>query len=402
MAEKISGRSRLTRRPVHGGLEVLDANWQASALEAAANAIVIADRDGTITWTNPAFTLLTGYAREEVIGQNTRVLKSDRHDPDFFEQMWSTVLAGQVWHGELTNRRKDGSEYTEEMTITPVTGTDDTLSHFVAVKQDVTERRSAADALDAAMQAAEAANHAKSEFLACMSHELRTPLNAIIGFTRLMLDECEQPLDDKNARRAEKVWRNSRTLLALIDDILDLSRIEAGELTLSLERVDVAPLVKEVVETFQPHVPAAVAVTVELIPNHDGRCECIGDLGRLRQILNNLLGNAAKFTRAGSIEVTVAPQTDTLSIRVADTGIGIAASQLQAVFQEFYQADASDGRQAGGSGLGLAICRKLCRLMGGEITVASRLGVGSVFELRLPAAPAQPPSQGENQDTPAC
>jgi PAS domain S-box-containing protein len=381
-----------------GGLEVLDGNWQASALEAAANAIVIADRDGTITWTNPAFTLLTGYTREEVVGQNTRVLKSGRHGPTFYEQMWSTILAGQVWHGEVTNRRKDGSEYTEEMTITPVNGADDTLSHFVAVKQDVTARRHAADALDAAMQAAEAANHAKSEFLACMSHELRTPLNAIIGFTQLMRDEREQPLDDKNARRAEKVWRNSRTLLALIDDILDLSRIEAGELTLSRERIDVAALVEDVVETFQPQIPDMIAVTVELNPDDDGGCTCTGDPDRLRQIINNLLSNAAKFTREGSITVTVAPLADMLAIRVADTGIGIAASQLQAVFQEFYQADASDGRRSGGSGLGLAICRKLCRLMDGEITVASRLGVGSIFEVRLPVAPAPPVLQtGENQ-----
>jgi PAS domain S-box-containing protein len=364
---------------------VQDKNWQASALEAAANAIVIVDRNGTITWTNPAFTTLTGYSVEEVVGQHTRVLKSGRHDPSFYQQLWSTILAGQIWRGEVTNRRKDGSEYIEEMTITPVITGDDTVSHFVAVKQDVTARRTAVDALDAALHAAEAANRAKSEFLACMSHELRTPLNAIIGFTQLMIDERESTLDEKNAGRAEKVWRNSRTLLALIDDILDLSRIEAGQIALSTEPIDVAALVHDVVETFQPQVPAAVAVTVNVALDASGRCECIGDPMRLRQILNNLLSNAAKFTRAGSIVVAVEPQVDALCIRVADTGIGIDASQLHAVFREFYQADASDIRQAGGSGLGLAICRKLCRLMGGDITVASRLGVGSVFELRLPA-----------------
>ena len=162
--------------------------WRSAALESAANGILITDPNGRIRWANPAFTTLTGYSAAEAVGQNPRLLKSDKQDEAFYQTLWQTILAGNVWHGEVINRRKDGTLYEEEMTITPVRNAAGAIASFVAIKQDVTQRKQAEEALRTAKETAEAATRAKSEFLANMSHEIRTPMNGIIGMTELALD----------------------------------------------------------------------------------------------------------------------------------------------------------------------------------------------------------------------
>jgi len=236
-----------------------------------------------------------------------------------------------------------------------------------------------------AREAADAANRAKSEFLAKMSHELRTPLNSIIGFTEMMIDDAKDPPNEKRARRLEKVHRNSKNLLALINDILDISKIEADRLALDCGKVDVAAVIQECAESIRPLVKGDRVEIRRLIDETiTSGFRWTGDAIRLTQIVTNLLSNAAKFTESGHIELRVKTDAGSLVIEVEDTGIGIAPDHLSTIFDEFEQVDSSSTRRAGGTGLGLSICRKLCKLMGGQVTAASTLGIGSCFTVILP------------------
>jgi signal transduction histidine kinase len=236
---------------------------------------------------------------------------------------------------------------------------------------------------DKSRQLAEASQH-KSQFLANMSHELRTPLNAIIGVTEMLREDAESLNQDLEP--LDRVLGAGRHLLALINDILDLSKIEAGRMELQLETLPLAPLIADVVKTIEPLAAKnGNRVTVHCDP-------AIGTLHadqmRLRQALLNLMSNANKFTERGTIAVDVRhgqeDGSDCVSISVADTGIGMTAEQMGKLFQEFSQADASTTRKYGGTGLGLVISRRFCQMMGGDITVASQPGHGSTFTIRLP------------------
>ncbi len=244
------------------------------------------------------------------------------------------------------------------------------------------ELRTLNTTLEKARKEALAATRAKSEFLANMSHELRTPMNSIIGFTELMIDDEQDPPAGKRARRLEKVHRNAKNLLALLNDVLDLSKIEAERLTLECVSVDVAALVHECVESARPLLQNGRVELTQHIQSQLPPWE--GDPVRLRQIVTNVLSNAAKFTEDGWIAVRVGTQDECILIDVEDSGIGISAEDLPKVFDKFEQVDSSSARRAGGTGLGLAICRKLCELMGCQITVKSEPGAGSCFTVRLP------------------
>ena len=245
----------------------------------------------------------------------------------------------------------------------------------------------------------EVASRHKSQFLANMSHELRTPLNAIIGVTEMLLEDAQAAAQPDQIEAHERILRAGRHLLALINDILDLSKIEAGKLELSLESVALVPMVEDVVATIRP-LAAKNANQVEV--------DCAADAGviqadptRLRQALLNLASNASKFTERGRIRIAVTRQPDGggrdwVTVAVSDTGIGMTAEQMAKLFEEFTQADASTTRKYGGTGLGLAISRRLCRMMGGDITVTSAPGQGSIFTIRLPAdARVGPPAATE-------
>lgn len=236
--------------------------------------------------------------------------------------------------------------------------------------------------LEKAREGALAATRAKSKFLAQMSHELRTPMNSIIGFTQLMIEDAEDPPNQKRAGRLEKVDRNAQNLLALLNDLLDVSKIEAERLTLDCASVDVAALVRECVESAQPLLQNDQVRLTQHIQSKLPLWK--GDQVRLRQIVTNLLSNSAKFTEHGCIAVRVGTQDGHMIIEVEDSGIGISAEDLPRVFRQFEQVDSSNARRASGTGLGLAICRRLCELMGGRIAVESELGVGSCFTVRLP------------------
>jgi signal transduction histidine kinase len=240
--------------------------------------------------------------------------------------------------------------------------------------------------LRVARDASDEANRAKSQFLANMSHELRTPLNAIIGYSEMLIEDAEDQEQPETILDLKKIHLAGKHLLALISDILDLSKIEAGKMDICLETFDVSNLINEVVSTVQPIV-AANASTLHLKVAAD-----IGtmhsDLTKIRQSMLNLLSNACKFTEQGTIWLQADRETvdgsDWLTFRIRDTGIGMTLEQMEKLFKEFMQADSSTTRKYGGTGLGLAITRRFCRLLGGDVVVESALGQGSTFTIRLP------------------
>ena len=353
---------------------------QGAALESAANAIVITDAQGDISWVNPAFTQLTGYSREEAIGANPRVLKSGKHPQAFYRDMWETIQAGRIWHDELINRRKDGTLYDEEMTITPVVEGKSEITHYVAIKQDITLRRQAEEELRRAREVAEEANRSKSAFLANMSHEIRTPMNGVMGMTDLALDT---DLTNEQREYLTTVKSSAESLLTLLNDILDFSKIEAGKL--ELDPIDFE-LRNGLADTLNTLAVRAHSKHLELACHVESDVPdvLVGDIHRLRQILVNLVGNAIKFTEHGEVVVHVAVDSvkaDDVQLRfsVEDTGVGIPAEKLETIFCPFEQADTSTTRRFGGTGLGLAISTQLVELMDGRIWAESTPGQGSQF-----------------------
>ena len=524
---------------------------QSAMLEASANAIVITKVDGTIQWANPAFTALTGYRfPEEVFGNNPReLIKSGRQDQAFYKNLWNTILAGKVWHGELVNRRKDGTLYDEEMTITPVRNEAGEIAHFIAVKSDITERKKVEEALrqseerlrlslhaanqglyDLNVQTGEAivndeyaqmlgydpktfvetntawierlhpddreitskaysnyvsgllpeyrvefrqktksgnwkwilslgkvvewskegsalrmlgthtditerkqaeelirqhtseletrvekrtadlsrvnadlarALRSRDEFLASVSHELRTPLTGILGLSEAMLLNTYGPLNDRQKNTLSMIEESGRHLLELINDILDLSKIEAGKLELHFAPCILADvcqaslqMVKGMTQHKKQNLHYSPAVDPVMID---------ADARRLKQILVNLLSNAVKFTPPNGelgLEVQADETEQVIRLIVWDKGIGIKTEDLYKLFKPFVQIDSSLAREYAGSGLGLSLVQRLTEMHNGSIAVESVTGQGSRFIVTLPwayqrAVPAPVPSHFE-------
>ena len=367
------------------------------AVEQSPTAIIITDVNARIVFVNEAFTRASGYSAAEAIGANPRILHSGETPQETYAELWPTLLAGKTWRGEFMNQRKDGSRYLERATISPVRNAQGETTHYVAVKEDVTEaRRIEAELaiqrdrleqqvsqrtyeLAVAKERAEAGNRSKSEFLANMSHEIRTPMNAIIGLNYLLL---QSPLQPQQRDKLAKVSAAANHLLHIINDILDLSKIEAGKLLLEQNTFSPRDLLGTVAELIRDQ---AVGKGLTVIIDSDAlpRLVC-GDANRLRQILLNFASNALKFTGQGSItlsgKVVVGDAQDWVCrFAVSDTGIGIEPEDTGRLFNAFEQLDGSTTRRFGGTGLGLAIARHLAQLMGGDVGVDSTPGQGSTF-----------------------
>ncbi|WP_079435210.1 PAS domain-containing protein [Zoogloea sp. LCSB751] len=369
----------------------------AQAVEQSPGNVFITDLDARIEYANEAFLHNTGYSREEVLQHNPRFLQSGRTPPATFAALWRSLERGETWKGELFNRRKDGSTYTALSIITPIRQADGRISHYVAVQEDITERQRNLEELDRyrhhleelvatrtlelaeAKAAAESANVAKSAFLANMSHEIRTPLSGIIGMAHLVR---RGNVSVRQAEQLDKIAASGKHLLQVINDILDLSKIEAGKL--ALDERDFA--LRDMLDATLAVTGDAVATKgLQLQTDFSRLPEVLhGDPTRLSQALVNYIGNALKFTDKGSIRLSgqmVKEDAEGYLLRfeVSDTGIGMSAEQQSHLFEAFEQADNSTTRKYGGTGLGLAITRHIARLMGGEVGVRSETGVGSTF-----------------------
>jgi PAS domain S-box-containing protein len=486
---------------------------QLAALEAAANGIIIADPTGIIQWVNPAFAELTGYVANEAIGKNTSLLKSGKQDPSYYKDLWKTITSGKVWHGELINRRKDGSHYIEEQTITPVRDEHGSITHFIAIKQDITARKTAEEELKQILAKLEAQyleverarsetraildatseamilispedkfmwvnrtfeqffsiktnkviNHSfsdilphfehifedpsgvkarfedeaqkeniqynetvvqkwpqkreleiysvpvknkkkthlgqlfvfrdathqrevermKSEFVSLVSHELRTPLTSIRGYVDMLLEGDAGEIKEEQADFLHVIKRNTERLTILVNELLDVSRIEAGAIKLNLAPLDIATSIREVVESIRPQIESKKQTIDVILPGD--LPAVMADANRITQIFTNLISNAHKYTpEEGVISVIVHLEKKNLRIDVNDTGIGLTKEEQNKLFTKFFRADNPYTQKIGGAGLGLWITRSLVEMHGGEIHVSSTHGKGSKFSLSLP------------------
>ena len=360
----------------------------ARVVEVTMDGVAIMDQRRVIFSMNSAFTALTGYGLADVRDLAAMALPSGHHDEAFFQRLWQTVDAADHWSGEIWFRRRDGSALPTAATISAIRDRHGRIANYLLIILDISDRKIA----DQARFAAEAANHAKSLFLATMSHELRTPLNAILGFAELIRERTFGPAAvEKYSEYAGDIHSSGVHLLDLINDILDVSKIEAGKLELAPTWLDLPQVLTAALRLVRDRAnQRGLAVMLEVSEPPPRLC---ADERAVKQILFNLLSNAIKFTPEGG-RITVRVRTvnaDTTELAVTDTGIGIPQDQIDRVLQPFEQVDNRYGRTAGGTGLGLSLVKALAELHRGRIRIDSIVDRGTTVTVRLP-----------NAGTPAC
>ena len=385
------------------------------AIEQSPVAIIITDLTGKLEYMSPAFLTMTGYSHEELFMQPISMIKSGLTELEVYNHLWKTISSGQNFQTEWRNRRKSGEIFWENISITPILGEDGTIKNYLAVKQDITERKHYEEEiiqlnqnleqriqertkelensnleLELARNEADTANQAKSEFLSRMSHELRTPMNSILGFAQLM--EFTE-LTENQHKNLEYILKSGHHLLQLINEVLDIAKIEAGKVSVSLEPIELIGVIQEVADSVMPFA-GDKSVTVHL-PEKLHKLFVLADLQRLKQILINLLNNAIKYNKAGG-SVWISAQTSHevdgkkyVRIFVVDNGIGISEENLTKLFKPFERVG-GDQFATEGTGLGLSVVEKLAQLMRGKVGVESKVGEGSKFWVELPGTDANP------------
>ena len=348
-------------------------------------AIFMLDADGhVITW-NGGAERIRGYSSEEILGMHFSCF----YPPEEIEQgkpqqILKTALAEGLCEDEGWRLRKDGSKFWANIVTTPVRKPEGEILGFSQVTRDLSRRRKAEEELRLAKDQADAANQAKSDFLANISHEIRTPMTGVIGMAGLLMDT---ELSSKQKEYCEIIRRSGDALLTVINEVLDFSKVESGKLELEIIDFDLRTAVEEVTDLFAKQADDKGVELINLV-DYDVPVGVQGDPGRIRQILSNLVSNSLKFTAKGEVVVRVSVAEETsdyanLRFSVTDTGIGIPKEKIGKLFNSFTQVDASTTRKYGGTGLGLAICKKFIELMGGEIGVESEPNQGSTFWFAL-------------------
>jgi len=378
------------------------------ALAAAANGIIItsAADDHPVVYCNPTFERMTGYTADDILGRNMRILHGHDTDQPALETLRTLLKTGfrdsDHFYGLLRNYRKDGTQFWNRLSIAPLRDAHNHITHFVGVQEDVSENQRRALDLQQARETADKANRAKSEFLAKMSHELRTPLNAIIGFSDVMRSQMFGELGaPQYLEYIEDIHKSGQFLLALINDILDMSKIEAGRLVLSEGDVSLAEVVRAVLDMIAPHADRRGVTTVFQAPSHP--LIVWGDERAIKQMLMNLVSNAVKFTPTGgrvTVSLDLAAEGG-LTVTVVDTGVGIPTEELDGVMEPFQQASTTRRSSEPGTGLGLALVRSLIELHGGSIRLNSTLNVGTQVRLTFPADRIRTATEPAAAKTPA-
>ena len=355
------------------------------AIDQSPNMVFITDVKGAIEYVNAKFIEVSGFTAQDAIGKNPNILSSGNTPKATYQDLWQTILGGRVWRGELEDLQKDGTHFWASVTIAPIReGGDGEITHFVSVHEDITQRKDAERQMHEAKEHAMAASRTKSEIMANMSHELRTPLNAIIGFSGTMKAEIFGPLDGKYAEYANDIHDSGEHLLALINDILDVSAIEAGKLELHEEDLDIGGVVGSAMQMVKHHADEGQVKLSQTVPK--GLPLLFADNRRLKQILLNLLSNAIKFTPPnGEVKVSAALEDEkALAIVVQDTGIGMSPDELNKALSIFGQVDSGLNRKLEGTGLGLPLTIGLIELHNATYEIHSHKGQGTTVTVRFP------------------
>ena len=354
------------------------------AVEQSPVSIVITDAKGDIEYVNPKLTDITGYQIEDLIGKNPRIFSSGEKLKIEYKILWDTITSGNEWQGELHNKKKNGDLYWESASISPIKNEKGNITHFIAIKEDITERKRILEELVQTKDKAEEMNKLKSNFLVNMSHELRTPLIGINGFAEFLIGSLKDP---ELKEMAENILTSGNRLSETLNLILDITKIESDKMDFKSERVDLISEIETIINSFMVYAHRKglyirSSFTNPIIYLHT-------DKRAIRSILNNLINNAVKYTADGGVTVSVSLYDKYIEIKIIDTGMGIQKKDQKIIFDEFRQVSEGFSRNYEGAGLGLSITKKLVEKFGGKITVESEFGKGSSFIVILPVNEAK-------------
>lgn len=347
--------------------------------------VFITDLSGNIEYVNPAFTRHTGYSREEAIGNNECIMHPGLMQKEVNSEIWESILAGKVWQGELCNRKKNGELYWEDAVISPIINEEGMVTNFVAIKEEITEKKKLWTDLVQAKEKAEESDRLKSAFLANISHEIRTPMNGILGFAELLKEP--ELTGDEQSEYIDLIRQSGERMLSLINDLIDISRIEAGETFFQITETPVNTLLHNLHAFFRPQAEKKALHLSCSTGLSDSKSTIDTDETKLGQILTNLIQNALKFTHKGNIAFGYERVGENLEFFVSDTGIGIPAAMKEKIFDRFRQLDNSLTRTHEGSGLGLCITKAYVEKLGGKIDVESHEGQDCTFRFTIPYSP---------------
>jgi PAS domain S-box-containing protein len=369
----------ISRREVNKTLRMLS-----SSVDQSPAMVMITDRNGVIEYVNRHFCTTTGYEPDEIIGKNPKILKSGLTDLETYQSLWTTISDGDQWKGSIINKKKDGSMYWEDIHISPFLDDSGEISHFIAVKVDISDNIKHQNELISAKEKAEESERLKTAFLSTMSHELRTPLNAVIGFSDILQDELGE--SDSLGEAVSIIRKSGYSLLDIIDDIFDLISIESGDVKVVKDVFNVNQFIKNCfldLKEEQQRINPNLNVSLKA---GDGiyNLEINSDESKIKKVLKHLFSNALKFTPSGQVEFGAYLQLKDIVFYVKDSGIGISKSKHKVIFERFRQADDTNTREYGGTGIGLSISKEMVSLLGGKIWLDSSPGSGSTFFLSLP------------------
>ena len=352
------------------------------AVEQGPASVVITNRDGDIEYVNQKFCNLTGYSKDEVKDKNPRILGSGYQDKKFYEELWNTILSGNNWSGEILNKKKDGELYWESALISPLMNNNRDITHFVAIKENITEKKNMISALIEAKEMAESANKLKDAFIANISHEIRTPLNGILGMSSLIRDTFQGKVKKEDGELFDGIDYSSKRIIRTVDMILNYSRLQVGKFPLFPKKLDLSSICVNLVKEY-----AAAAKNKSLgltFLNNYGDVVVFVDEYSINMAVSNLLDNAIKYTNEGSIQVTLYKgNNDDTILDVKDTGIGISEEYVDKVFEPYLQEEMGYGRAYEGVGLGLSLIKKILILNDANISLESKKGEGTTFSINF-------------------
>jgi PAS domain S-box-containing protein len=353
----------------------------ASAIHQTPLSIVVTDTIGKIVYVNPSFSKATGYSKEEIIGQNTRILGSKHHNKEFYKNLWSTILDGKDWEGEILNKNKKGELYWEHQIISPVINDDGIATHFVAIKEDVTEKKKMIEEIIKAKEKAETSEKLKTEFLAQISHEIRTPINIMTSNVQLIKDEVEDKIDEEYQEVFSSISRASHRIIRTIDLILNMAELQTGAYRPIMKKINLDSDILQSLYLEYLHLAKNKNLNLEYKCLLDESIITVDEYSTM-QIFANLIDNSIKYTDEGKIEIILLQNDeDEIIVEIKDTGIGMSSEFLDKIFEPFVQEERGYTRSFDGNGLGLALVKNYCEINNASIEVQSEKNAGSNFRV---------------------